>query len=303
MSTSQYSMRSGTAVSLIASVMFAGIYFLTPALLPLTGLEVWAIRVVVTIPLIALILTMMRQMRLFTEITQRIKRRPLLILGVAAAGALVSVQLWLFSWAPLNGRALPVALGYFLLPLVLVIVGRFLYKDQLAWWHWLAAGIAAAGVIFEIVRAGGFSWETLLVCLGYPLYFILRRALGTASTGGLLLELILMVPLTIPAIVLAFTHGSAFTENPALWWSAPLLSAIAGIALWLYVLASKLVPISLFGLLSYVEPALLVGAAFLIGERIQPAEFITYGAIWLAVLVLLVGGIAEIVRGKRRPLL
>ena len=303
MSTSHYSMRSGTAVSVIASVLFGGIYFFTPALVPLTGLEVWAIRVVVTIPVLALILVAMRQMRLFAEIIERMKTRPSLILGIIASGVLVSIQLWLFSWAPLNGRALPVALGYFLLPLVLVIVGRFVYRDQLVWWHWMAAGIAAAGVSFEVIRVGGFSWETLVVCFGYPLYFILRRALGTASTGGLLLELMFILPLAIPVIVLAFTRGTAFTENPALWWAAPLLSVVAGIALWLYVLASRLVPISLFGLLSYVEPALLAVAAFLIGERIAPAEFITYGAIWLAVLVLLVGGVAELVRGRRRPLL
>src|SRR5690606_21330026 len=128
MPNAQYSMRAGTTVSLVASVMFAGIYFFTPALTPLTGLEVWAIRVVVTIPLLAIILSAMRETRLFTDIWRRITQRPLLLLGVFTSGVLVSVQLWLFSWAPLNGRALQVALGYFLLPLVLVIVGRYLYK-------------------------------------------------------------------------------------------------------------------------------------------------------------------------------
>lgn len=302
MPNAHYSMRTGTTVSLVASVMFAGIYFFTPVLVPLTGLEVWAIRVIVTIPVLAIILGAMREARLFTDIFQRIARRPLLLLGLFTSGVLVSVQLWLFSWAPLNGRALQVALGYFLLPLVLVIVGRYLYKDQLSWWHWLAAGVAAVGVVFEIVRVGGFSWETLVVCLGYPLYFILRRAIGTASTGGLLWELLCVLPLAVPVIVWQLTQGDSFAEKPSLWWSAPLLSAIAGIALWLYVLASKLVPISLFGLLSYVEPALLVVAAFLLGERIASAEFVTYGAIWLAVLILLAGGISEMWR-RRRPLM
>lgn len=295
------SLRGGTAVSLTASVLFAGIYFVTPFLAPLSGLQVWAIRVTLTVPVLVVILLLMRQTRLFTDITQRIRQRPLLLLGIFACGFFVSVQLWLFSWAPLNGRGLQVALGYFLLPLVLVIVGRFLYQDRLVWWHWLAAGVATVGVTFEIFRAGGFSWETLLVCLGYPLYFILRRALGTSSTGGLLWEFLCFLPITLTVMAWEFARGTAYSDNPSLWWAAPLIALLAAVALWLYVLASKLLPISIFGLLSYVEPALLVVAAVLIGERIQPGEFITYGAIWCAVLILLTGGLIEIVRGRRLP--
>ncbi|MDA3147725.1 EamA family transporter RarD [Leucobacter sp. UCMA 4100] len=290
---------SGVFVSLAASLAFGTIYFLTPYLAPLGGLQVWGIRLLVTAPIIWLILRLSRQMSLFTDIAKRFAQRPLLVLGVLACGLLVSLQLWLFSWAPLNGRGLEVALGYFLLPLVLVIVGRFLYRDSLSWWHWLATAVAAAGVSFEIVRVGGFSWETLAVCLGYPLYFVLRRSLGTANTGGLLWELLLVMPVGVWIVAEELARGEAFRENPWLWITAPLVSALAAVALWLYILASKLLSISLFGLLSYVEPALLVVAAMLIGERIAPGEFITYGAIWSAVLILLVGGVVEMLRNRR----
>ncbi|WP_217135257.1 EamA family transporter RarD [Leucobacter chinensis] len=290
---------SGVFVSLAASFAFGAIYFLTPYLTPLGGLQVWGIRLLVTAPIIWLILRLSRQISLFTDIAKRFVERPILVLGVLACGTLVSLQLWLFSWAPLNGRGLQVALGYFLLPLVLVIVGRFLYRDSLSWWHWLATAVAAAGVGFEIVRVGGFSWETLTVCLGYPLYFVLRRGLGTANTGGLLWELLLVMPVGVWIVADELARGDAFRENPLLWITAPLVSALAAIALWLYILASKLLSISLFGLLSYVEPALLVVAAMLIGERIAPGEFITYGAIWSAVLILLVGGVVEMLRNRR----
>lgn len=290
---------SGVFVSLAASLAFGTIYFLTPYLAPLGGLQAWGIRLLVTAPIIWLILRLSRQMSLFTDIAKRFAQRPLLVLGVLACGLLVSLQLWLFSWAPLNGRGLEVALGYFLLPLVLVIVGRFLYRDSLSWWHWLATAVAAAGVSFEIVRVGGFSWETLAVCLGYPLYFVLRRSLGTANTGGLLWELLLVMPVGVWIVAEELARGEAFRENPWLWITAPLVSALAAVALWLYILASKLLSISLFGLLSYVEPALLVVAAMLIGERIAPGEFITYGAIWSAVLILLVGGVVEMLRNRR----
>lgn len=295
------SSRGGVLVSLASSFSFGTIYFLTPYLAPLGGLQVWGVRLLVTAPIVWLILRISRQMNLFTDIWHRFRATPLLWLGVFTCGVLVSVQLWLFSWAPLNGRGLPVALGYFLLPLMLVLVGRFLYRDELAWWHWLATGLAALGVASEIVRVGGFSWETLVVCLGYPMYFILRRSLGTANTGGLLWELLLIAPVGLFILGEELLYGTAFSENQSLWWITPGISALAAVALWLYVLASKLLSFSLFGLLSYVEPALLVVAAVLIGERLAPGEFATYGLIWSAVLIVLIGGAVQMLRERGRP--
>ncbi|HUH52667.1 MAG TPA: EamA family transporter RarD [Microbacteriaceae bacterium] len=295
---SSYSMSRGTLVSVLSAVMFGVIYFLTPSLSPLEGVQVWAIRIIVSIPIVALILIAMRQTNLFTDIFKRVRKNPWLILALALSGSLLTLQLWIFGWAPLNGRGLQVALGYFLLPLVLVLVGRFLYKDQLKWWHWAAAGVAAIGVGYQTVVMGGVSWETLVVCLGYPVYFVLRRSLHTASTGGMLWDLLMLSPVAVIVLIIELTRGDAFTVNPALWWFAPTVSLLAAIALWLYVLASRLLPISIFGLLSYLEPALLIVASLLIGERIIANELVTYAAIWIAVLILFVGGITDFFRSR-----
>lgn len=292
-------MPRGIAASVAASVLFGAVFFVAPLLRPLSAEAVWGARVVVAVPFLIALLAVSRQLSAFGAIAQRIKARPVFVLGVLASGLLLAPQLWLFAWAPMNGRGLQTALGYFLLPLVLVVQGRVLYKDKLAWWHWLAVGIAAVGVGFQIVHVGEISWETLLVALGYPLYFGVRRALGLATTGGLLWELVVVLPVAL--FLLGRELPGAVTARPNLLWLIAGFGLLSAIALWLYVLASKLLPISLFGLLSYVEPALLVVVAFLLGERIDPAEYLTYAAIWLAVLVLLVGGIIRLrdERGKR----
>jgi chloramphenicol-sensitive protein RarD len=183
---------------------------------------------------------------------------------------------------------------------MLVLVGRFLYGDRMTWWQWSAAGIAAAGVAFEIVRVGSIGWETLLVAIGYPVYFVLRRSLGLGHLGGMWWEIAVAVPVAAVLLGLEAASGSAFAAHPALWWSAPAFGLFAAVALLLYLLASRLLPLSLFGLLSYVEPALLVVASLLIGERIAAAELPGYLAIWAAVAVLLAGGIAEALRSRRR---
>ena len=257
-------------------------------------------RALVALPFITVVLLVSRDWRLTLDIGRRIKRSPLLLLGLVGTAALMTVQLWIFAWAPLNGRAMQVALGYFLLPLVLVVLGRFLYRDRMTWWQWAAAGTALVGVVYEVVRIGGVSWETLTVALGYPAYFVLRRAMGTGHLGGMWWDFAIMFPFAVVMTILSFADGSWFAENSALWWAAPSISLFAAFALLLYLLASRLLSMSLFGLLSYVEPAMLLVASLLIGERIAASEWFTYGAIWAAVLILVAGGAAEVIRGRRR---
>lgn len=290
----------GVLVSVGSSILFAAIYFTTPLLAPLGAEPLWAVRAVVTVLFVTAVLAATGGWSLVTTIATRIAHTPLLLLGIILSGALLAVQLWLFGWAPLNGRGLPVALGYFLLPLVLVLVGRFLYGERMRWWQWAAAAVAAIGVGFEIIRVGSIGWETLVVALGYPLYFVLRRRLGTAHLGGMWWEFAVALPLALTLLAAEFVSGSAFATRPELLWLAPLFGLLAAAALMLYLLASRLLPLGLFGLLSYVEPALLVVAAVLIGERITAAELPGYLAIWAAVGILLIGGSVELLRARRR---
>ncbi len=289
----------GLAVSVGSSVFFGGIFFVTPLLAPASAESIWGIRNLITIPLIVFVLLLFRQWWLVTDIWLSIRAKWWIILAIITCGFLVAAQLWLFSWAPLNGRGMQVALGYFLLPLVLVIIGKFLYKDRLKWWHWLAAGVAASGVAFEVVRVGTISWETLLVALGYPFYFVLRRSIGMNHIGGMFWEFLVLAPIALFFVVAEISNGHALQVNPILWWFAPLFGVWTGVALIFYLLASRYLSISIFGLMSYLEPALLAVAAILMGERITSGEWPMYLAVWAAVGVLIVGGSVQLVRSAR----
>lgn len=291
----------GALTSVGSSLAFAGVYFVTPLLAPAAAESIWALRNLIAIPIIFLAVVAVRQGYLIGETAKRIRRRPILLLGIIICGLLIAAQLWVFTWAPMHGRGLNVALGYFLLPLVLVVIGRFLYRDRLVWWQWLAAGIAAVGVVIELIRVGGVSWETLLVALGYPVYFVLRRAIGTGHMGGMFWEFLVLAPVAVAFVVIEIVRGTAMTENPTLWWSAPLFAVWCGVAIVLYVASSRLLTMSIFGLLSYLEPALLVVASLLNGESITGGEWFIYGAIWASVLVLIAGGIVMVLRSRKMP--
>ncbi|MCT7656239.1 EamA family transporter [Oceanimonas sp. NS1] len=151
---------------------------------PMNGEVVFGWRMLLTMPCLGLFLLYSGDWRLVTFLFAQLKTRPVLWLGLPLSSALVAVQLWIFAWAPINGRGLAVSLGYFMMPLVLVLVGRFLYQERPTRLQWLAVACAVLGVANELWHAGGVSWETLVVALGYPLYFVRRRWLGNDTLGG-----------------------------------------------------------------------------------------------------------------------
>lgn len=288
----------GITLSVVASILFGAMYYFTSTLTPLNGEQVYGWRTLLTLPFLTLFMALSGDWRRVSDTLVGIGQRPQRLLGLLLTSALLGVQLWLFLWAPLHGKALDVSLGYFLLPLTMVLAGRLIYRDRLSLLQKLAVACAMVGVGNELYQAGGVSWPTLVVALGYPLYFILRRRFGTDNLGGLWCELALMLP---AAAWFAFGDGgvAALPINAELYWRIPLLGVISAVALVCYILASRLLPFSLFGLLSYVEPVLLVIVALLLGESISQSEWPTYLAIWLAVLLLAAEGAQHLLRRQR----
>lgn len=292
-------MFKGIVASVLASFLFGGIYYLSPFLAPLDGEEIFGWRVLCTLPFTTVLLLWRGEGAQLRALWQRVRARPALAPALLLSSAMLGVQLWLFMWAPLHGRALPVSLGYFLLPLVMVLAGRLLYGERLSLAHRWATGLAAAGVGFELVRVGGVSWETGLVALGYPLYFALRRRLHTEQLAGHWLDMALMLPVAAWFVLREPSSLLLVAGHPGLWLLVPLLGVVSAVALALYMAASRLLPMGLFGLLTYVEPVLLVLVALLLGETVASGQQPLYGLVFAAVAVLVSDGAARVLRERR----
>jgi len=208
------------------------------------------------------------------------------------------LQLWLFMWAPINGHGLDVSLGYFLLPLTLVLTGRLVFGEPISRLQRLACLLAAVGVGNQLLLASSLSWPVLAVALGYPCYFVLRRKLGTASLGGLWVDLVISLPVAVLFVLGSGETLNLLAGNPRLPLLIAGLGALSALALGLMINASKYLSLTLFGLLSYVEPVLLVVVGLLLGESIAPDQWLTYGAIWAAIVVLVLEGLRALRRGR-----
>ncbi|WP_027995850.1 EamA family transporter RarD [Simplicispira psychrophila] len=292
-------MIKGLIASALASVLFGGIYFLSPFLAPLDGEQIFGWRVLLTLPFTTVLLLWRGEGVRLRQLWRSVCRAPRSALWLLLSAALLGVQLWLFMWAPLHGRALPVSLGYFLLPLVMVLAGRVLFGERLSRAQQLSTALAAAGVGFELWRAGSLSWEMWLVAGGYTAYFVLRRRLRTAHLAGHWLDMALLVPVALFFIGRAPSSVALFSGHPVLFVLLPLLRGLSAVALALYMAASSWLPMGLFGLLSYVEPVLLVLVALLLGESLAPGQWPTYALVFAAVGVLVLDGLRHWLRERR----
>ena len=292
-------MSKGVVLAVSASLLFGVLYFFTSLLEPLDGQQIFGWRILISLPFMTLLLCLSGDWKWVPLIYQRLRDKPVLLPCVVLTSALVGVQLWIFMWAPLNGHGLDVSLGYFLLPLTMVITGRIVYGERLSHLQKIAAVLAAVGVGNELYLTGGFSWSTLVVCVGYPLYFVLRRRCGTDNLGGLWLDMMLMIPVALWFILGGQPIGETLAQRPALYWLVPVMGLVSAAAGYCYILASRLLPFSLFGLLSYAEPVLLVAVSLMLGDSLKPGQWMTYLPIWLAVVVLVLEGLRHLSRLRR----
>lgn len=279
----------GVALNVVASVFFALMFAYTPLLGALDGGEIYGWRMLLTFPCLTLFILIRGYGAYVASVYRRLRTERYFWVTRLLGSGLLSLQLWLFMWAPVNGQGLAVSLGYFLMPITMVVVGRLAFRDRLSRWQQLASLFALAGALNQLLISQALAWPTLVVCLGYPIYFWLRRMTDTNHIGGLWFDMLLALPASIYFIVQGGgVVGAPTVASIALILGLGLLSALA---LVLQALSAPLLNLSLFGLLVYVEPLLLFIVALCLGEMVASGEWPTYVAIWLAVVALCVDGV------------
>ena len=293
-------MLKGIIYSVLASVTFGVLFFYTKVLGAFDSEQTFGWRIIATLPFLTLFMWFSGDLIHIKTIFKRIMAKPSLLLFLTTTSLLTSVQLWLFLWGPMHGRGLQVSLGYFLLPLILVLVGSVLYGEKLSKFQCVAVALAMFGVGHEFWRLGSIAWETALVAIGYTAYFVIRKKIQTDNLGGFWWDLLLILPIAIFLTQTGDTPYLKFFDAPVLIAIIMGLGFLSAIGLGSFILASRYLPLIIFGLLGYLEPVLLALVSLLLGEKIGAEEWFTYIPIWLAVLVLVIEGAVHLLQQRKR---
>lgn len=292
-------MIKGVFCSLLASLLFGGLYYLATFLRPLAGEDVFGFRMVAMFPFLCLAVVVLKQKQEFVDFLKRIYAQPSLILVLCLSASLVGVQMWLFLWAPNSGLAIDVSIGYLLMPITMVAVGRWLYKEHLSVSKWLAILFAFIGVMSNIFLTGKLSWASALVFTGYPLYFMVRKKFQISHIHSFVLEVALLTPIAI-YFISQVDMPAIQQQNPNIYFYLFLLGLMSGVALMSYTLASTLVPFNMLGLLGYIEPCVMLLISFLIGERLSPDAYLLMICLAISIGLLILDGILVIAKRRKR---
>ncbi|MFK7915644.1 MAG: EamA family transporter RarD [Pseudomonadales bacterium] len=250
-------------------------------------LEVLAYRVLWSIPLLALLLTLTRKWRILFGL-------PLRTLGaLLLSGLLIGANWGTFIWAVDNQRILETSLGYYLNPLINVLFGVVLLAERLRPWQWLALTLAALGVANEVWALGHVPWIALVLAITFALYGLVRKTVAVGPVVGLALETSLMAPLAIGYLLVIHNAGQGALAhgNVDLVAMLALGGAVTVAPLLCFNAAALRMPLSILGMFQYLAPTLsLLLAVFAFGEPFRSHQYLTFGLIWLALLIFSVEG-------------
>jgi chloramphenicol-sensitive protein RarD len=202
-----------------------------------------------------------------------------------ASALLISVNWLLYVWAVAHGRVLEASLGYFINPLLNVLLGVVFLRERLRRMQWLAVFLAALGVGFMSWRAGALPVIACLLALSFGLYGLIRKTVAVEAMVGLGAETLLLTPLGAAYLAWVELHGQgAFAQLPAR--SLALLmcgGVITGLPLWLFSLGARRLRYATVGLLGYVSPTLqLLLGVYVFHERFGAERAWGFGLIWTA---------------------
>ena len=212
-------------------------------------------------------------------------RSPRTLAMAAVTATIISVNWGIYVWAIAVDRAIDTALGYYINPLVSVVMGAVLLGEKLAMPQMVAVGLALVAVVVLTVDAGGLPWVSLALALTFAAYGFLRKTLPIGPSQGFFLEvLILGLPALGYVAWLEFHGDNHFVAaSPNDMILLLLCGPVTATPLLLYAFGAKLLRYSTIGIMQYIGPSIvLLIAVFVFGEPFGGVKAVAFGLIWTA---------------------
>ena len=284
--------RRGYLYGLTAYVIwgFFPIYF--KLLQPAGALEILAHRVIWSVVFVSLVLAVARNWRFLA----RVLRSPRLLGGISAAAVLIAINWGTYIYGVNSSRVVETALGYFITPLVLVLLGVTVQRERLRAWQWAAVGVGGLAVAVLTVDYGRLPYIALLLAGSFGTYSLVKKRLSLPPAEGLFVE---STVLAIPALAYVgwltargtAEFGHVSTPHTALMIFAGVATAVP---LLLFASAANRVPMVGIGILQYVAPILQLACGVLIfHEPMPPARLAGFGLVWIALIIFTVDALRQ----------
>ena len=209
----------------------------------------------------------------------------LLMIGAAI---MIAFNWGIFIWAVEDGRIMETSLGYYINPMMNVLLGVLFLKEKLTKMQWTAVGFACAGIMIMVIRAGYLPWVSLVVPLSFAIYALLKKFIQVSPFSSIMLETLIISPLAIGYLAYLASHGqNAYQLYDGLTVAYLIgAGAVTATPLLLFTASAKRLPLNLVGFLQYISPTLsMFIGIFMYGEEFTFTHAITFTLIWLGVAI------------------
>jgi chloramphenicol-sensitive protein RarD len=207
-------------------------------------------------------------------------------LGLFALSAWLLTGNWLvYIWAVNNGHVIDSSLGYFINPLVYVLLGYAVLGERPRRLQWAAVALATLGVAWLTWQGGRLPWIALVLAGSFGLYGLIRKTAPLGALEGLAVETLLTAPVAVPALLLWTLQGSsalAHADAPTLGWLL-LAGPLTAVPLLLFAAGARRITLATLGLLQYIGPTLQFAlGVWVFHEPLQPERLTGFALIWAA---------------------
>ncbi len=248
--------------------------------------EVLAYRIVWSVPLLAILITATRQW----PGVRSLDRGQLLRLAICSL--LLSINWATFIYAIHLHRIVETSLGYFINPLVSIVLGWLFLKERMRPGQWCAAGVAVVGVAHELVALGELPWMGLCLAFSFGLYGLMRKQLALSASVGLGVESMMLAPLALVYLL----YVANFSPAPSYSLEQLALLGLGGLVtilplIWFAGAAIRM-PLTQLGFFQYLAPSIsLLLAVYVYDEAVATERWQSFGLIWLALVIFSIEGL------------
>ena len=256
-------------------------------------MEILANRILWAAPFLVIILAFRSQWSWVADVV----RRPKIVAGFIASAALLSCNWFVYIWAVNNGFLVDSSLGYFITPIVNVLLGFVILKERLRTLQWIAVAITGCGVIWLSFLTGHIPVISLTLAATFGLYGLLRKTATLGTLEGLTLETLILFPCALAYVLFLYhTNANTFANTLAAGEITPWLLIAAGpitaIPLLLFAAGARIIPMSMLGLLQYIAPTIqLVLGIWFYHEAFSTTRLIGFTIIWSGLAVYSLEGL------------
>ena len=265
--------------------------------------EILAHRIVWSFFFMFAVILATRSLRQFFEETKQICRNRRKLVGLFIVSTLISINWWVYIWAVNESRIVETSLGYYINPLVSVLLGIIVLKEKLSLWQSVSFMLAAIGVLTMTVNFGTIPWISLSLAITFAFYGMCKKILNIGAVTAITLETLIVSPFAMAYLLYLHGQGGAAFSLAAPTTAALLMGAgaVTAIPLLLFTSGANRLPLSLLGFTQYLSPTIsLTVGVLLYHEPFTSTHLTAFSLIWMALGIFSFAKTKLFIKGEQR---